>query len=100
MKVLYNSVNYEDGWRKKEKNVRNLTNVLLFNHFTLEIFNGGVFLPITKSPKYSTTVLNSVNGTQDFMSIKYKAFLPCKQHPSHQHLNSCQNNPNWPSAIL
>ena len=80
MKTLYNSVNYEDGWRKKEKNLRK-TNVLLFHHFTLEIFNRGVFLPITKTPKYSTTVLNSVNDTQDFMSIKYKAFMPCKLHP-------------------
>ena len=79
MKTLYNSVNYEDEWRKKEKNLRK-TNVLLFHHFTLEIFNRGVFLPITK--KYSITVLNLVNDTQDFMCIKYKAFLPCKQHPS------------------
>ena len=66
---------------KKKKKCEKLKNVILFYHFTLEIFNWGVFLPITKTPKYSTTVLNSVNDTQDFMCIKYKAFLPCKQHP-------------------
>ena len=48
---------------KKGKNVKNLKNVLLFRHFTLEIFNRGVFLPITMTPKYSTTVPNSVNHT-------------------------------------
>ena len=67
---------------KKGKNVKNLKNVLLFCHFTLEIFNRGVFLPITMTPKYSTTVPNSVNHTQDFMCIKFKALLPCKLHPS------------------
>ena len=61
MKILYNSVNYEDGWRKKER---------------------GIFLPITNTPKCSTIVFNSVNDTQDFMCIEYKAFLPCKQHPT------------------
>ena len=66
---------------KKRKKCEKLKNILLFHHFTLEIFNRGVFLPITKTPKYSTMVLNSVNDTQDFMCIKYKAFLPCKQHP-------------------
>ena len=69
---------------KKGKNVKNLINVLLFRHFTLEIFNRGVFLPITMTPKYSTTIPNSVNHTQDFMCIKYKAFLLCKQHPTLQ----------------
>ena len=77
---MYNSVNYEDGWRKKEKKCEKLKN-LLFHYFTLEIFNSGVFLPITKTPNYSTGAPNSVNYTQDFMCIKYKAFLPCKQHP-------------------
>ena len=67
---------------KKGKNVKNLKNVLLFRHFTLEIFNRGVFLPITMTPKYSTTVPNSVNHTQDFMCIKFKALLPCKLHPN------------------
>ena len=67
---------------KKRKKCEKLKNILLFHHFTLEIFNRGVFLPITKTPKYSTTVLNSVNDTQDFMCIKYEAFLPCKQHPN------------------
>ena len=67
---------------KKGKNVKNLKNVLLFRHFTLEIFNRGVFLPITMTPKYSTTVPNSVNDTQDFMCIKFKALLPCKHHPT------------------
>ena len=66
---------------KKRKKCEKLKNVILFHHFTLEIFNRGVFLPITKSPKYSTTVPNSVNDTQDFMSIKYKAFMPYKLHP-------------------
>ena len=60
---------------KKRKKIEKLKNILLFCHFTLEIFNGGVFLPITKTPEYSTIVLNSVNDTQDFMCIKYKAFL-------------------------
>ena len=46
----------------------------------------GVFLPKTKSPKYSTTVPNSVNDTQDFISIKYEAFMPYKLHPSPHHL--------------
>ena len=81
MKILYNSVNYEDGRRKKRK-CEKLKSIILFHHFTLEIFDLGVFLPITKTPKYSTKVLNSVNDTQDFMSIKYKAVLPCKLHPS------------------
>ena len=27
-------------------------------------------------------VPNSVNDTQDFMPIKYKAFIPCKLHPT------------------
>ena len=67
---------------KKRKKSEKLRNILLFYHFTLKIFNGGVFLPITNTPKYSTIVLNSVNDTQDFMCIKYKAFMPCKQHPS------------------
>ena len=67
---------------KKRKKCEKLKNVLLFRHFTLEIFNGGVFLPITTTPKYSTTVPNSVNDTQDFMCIKFKALLPCKHHPS------------------
>ncbi len=71
-----------DG-EKKEKNLK-IKNVKLFCHFTLEIFNWGVFLPIIKSPKNSTTVPNSVNDTQNFMSIKYKAFMPCKLHPSAQ----------------
>ena len=66
---------------KKRKKCEKLKNVLLFRHFTLEIFNGGVFLPITTTPKYSTTVPNSVNDTQDFMCIKFKALLPCKHHP-------------------
>ena len=66
---------------KKGKNVKKLKNVLLFRHLTLEIFNRGVFLPITMTPKYSTTVPNSVNHTQDFMCIKFKALLPCKLHP-------------------
>ena len=70
---------------KKSKKSEKLKNILLFHHFTLEIFNRGLFLPITKTPKYSTTVLNSVNDTQDFMCIKYKAFLPCKQHPNYQY---------------
>ena len=69
---------------KKRKKSEKLKNILLFYHFTLKIFNGGVFLPITKTPKYSTMVLNSVNDTQDFMCIKYEAFLPCKQHPTLQ----------------
>ena len=68
-----------DGEKKKKS--EKLKNILLFYHFTQEIFNCGVFLPITNTPKYSTIVLNSVNDTQDFMCIKYKAFLPCKQHP-------------------
>ena len=51
---------------KKRKKCEKFKNVLLFCHFTLEIFNGGVFLPITTTPKYSTTVPNSVNDTQDF----------------------------------
>ena len=67
---------------KKRKKCEKLKNIILFHHFTLEIFNRGVFLPITKSPKYSTTVPNSVNDTQDFMSIKYEAFMPYKLHPS------------------
>ena len=67
--------------KKRKKNLK-LKNVLLFCHFTLEIFNGGVFLPITRTPKYSTTVLNSVNDTQDFMCIKFKVLLPCKHHPN------------------
>ena len=67
---------------KKRKKSEKLKNILLFYHFTQEIFNCGVFLPITNTPEYSTTVLNSVNDTQDFMCIKYKAFLPCKQHPT------------------
>ena len=67
---------------KKRKKCEKLKNVLLFRHFTLEIFNGGVFLPITTTPKYSTTVPNSVNDTQDFMCIKFKALLPCKHHPN------------------
>ena len=70
---------------KKKKKFEKLKNVLLFYNFTLEIFNWGVFLPITKSPKYSTTVPNSVNDTQDFMSIKHKAFMPCKLHPTRHH---------------
>ena len=65
----------------KRKKIEKLKNILLFYHFTQEIFNCGVFLPITNTPKYSTIVLNLVNDTQDFMCIKYKAFLPCKQHP-------------------
>ena len=69
---------------KKRKKVKKLKNILTFYHFTLKIFNGGVFLPITMTPEYSTMVLNSVNDTQDFMCIKYKAFLPCKQHPINQ----------------
>ena len=73
---------------KKRKKCEKLKNVILFHHFTLEIFNRGVFLPITKSPKYSTTVPNSVNDTQDFMPIKYKAFLPCKLHPNHYHMQT------------
>ena len=68
---------------KKRKNCEKLKNILLFCHFTLKIFNGGVFLPITTTPKYSTTVPNSVNDTQDFMCIKFKALLPCKLHPSY-----------------
>ena len=67
---------------KKRKKCEKLKIVLLFCHFTLEIFNGGVFLPITTTPKYSTTVPNSVNDTQDFMCIKFKALLPCKHHPN------------------
>ena len=67
---------------KKRKKCEKLKNVLLFRHFTLKIFNGGVFLPITTTPKYSTTVPNSVNDTQDFMCIKFKALLPCKHHPN------------------
>ena len=67
---------------KKRKKCEKLKNVLLFCHFTLEIFNGGVFLPITTTPRYSTTVPNSVNDTQDFMCIKFKALLPCKHHPN------------------
>ena len=67
---------------KKRKKCEKLKNVLLFCHFTLKIFNGGVFLPITTTPKYSTTVPNSVNHTQDFMCIKFKALLPCKLHPN------------------
>ena len=71
------------GAKKCEK----LKHILLFYHFTLEIINSGVFLPITKTPNYSTTVPNSVNYTQGFMCIKHKAFLPCKQHPrGHQDL--------------
>ena len=73
---------------KKRKKCEKLKNVLLFRHFTLEIFNGGVFLPITTTPKYSTTVPNSVNDTQDFMCIKFKALLPCKHHPSEQTLRA------------
>ena len=77
---------------KKRKKSEKLKNILLFYHFTQEIFNGGVFLPITNTPKYSTIVLNSVNDTQDFMCIKYKAFLPCKQHPNRKSpLNQAQN---------
>ena len=68
------------GGEKKNK-MWKFKNVLLFHHFTLEIFNGGVFLPITMIPKYSTTVPNSVNDTQDVMCIKFKALLPCKHHP-------------------
>ena len=67
---------------KKRKKCEKLKNVLLFRHFTLEIFNGGVFLPITTTPKYSTTVPNSVNDTQDFMCLQFKALLPCKLHPT------------------
>ena len=67
---------------EKRKKSEELKNILLFYHFTQEIFNRGVFLPITNTPKYSTIVLNSVNDTQDFMCIEYKAFLPCKQHPT------------------
>ena len=67
---------------KKRKKCEKLKNVILFHHFTLEIFNWGVFLPIIKSPKNSTTVPNSVNDTQNFMSIKYKAFMPYKLHPN------------------
>ena len=66
---------------KRKKNVKIVKN-LLFHPFTLEIFNSGIFLPITKTPNYSTRVPNSINYTQDFMCIKYKAFLPCKQHPT------------------
>ena len=68
----------------KRKKCEKLKNLLLFHHFTLDIFNLGVFLPIIKTPNYSTTVPNLVNDTQDFMCIKYKAFLPCKQHPTSQ----------------
>ena len=67
---------------KKRKKNQKFKNVLLFCHFTLEIFNRGVFLPITRTPKFSTTVLNLVNDTQDFMCIKFKALLPCKHHPT------------------
>ena len=67
---------------EKKKKCEKLKKVIIFHHFTLEIFDWGVFLPITKTPKYSTKVLNSVNDTQDFMSIKYKAFMPCKLHPN------------------
>ena len=67
---------------KKRKKCEKLKNVLLFCDFTLEILNRGVFLPITTTPKYSTTVPNSVNHTQDFMCIKFKALLPYKLHPN------------------
>ena len=76
---------------KKRKKCEKLKNVLLFRHFTLKIFNGGVFLPITTTPKYSTTVPNSVNDTQDFMCIKFKALLPCKLHPSSDYSNLTLN---------
>ena len=66
---------------KKRIKCEKFKNKLLFRHFTLEIFNRGVFLPKTMTPKYSTTVPNSVNHTQDFMCIKFEALLPCKLHP-------------------
>ena len=46
MKILYNSVNYEDGWGKREKNVKNFKKYFFFLHFTLEIFDRGDLLPI------------------------------------------------------
>ena len=80
---------------KKRKKCEKLKSVILFHHFTLEIFDWGVFLLITKTPKYSTKVLNSVNDTQDFMSIKYKAFMPCKLHPinppKYMLINNCKH---------
>ena len=69
-----------DGVKKKK--CEKFKNVLLFCHFTQEIFNWGVFLPITTAPKYSNTVPNLVNDTQDFMCMKFKALLPCKLHPN------------------
>ena len=82
MKILYNSVNYEDGWRKKEKKVKNLKIYCYFIILPRKFLTEGYFYLITNTPKYSTIVLNSVNDTQDFMCIEYKAFLPCKQHPT------------------
>ena len=46
MKILYNSVNYEDGWEKREKKFENFSKILLFHHFTPEISDRGDLLPI------------------------------------------------------
>ena len=70
------------GGEKNKKMWKIKKKYIIIYNFTPEIFNSGVFLPITKAPNYSTTVPNSVNNTQDFMCITYKATLPCKQHPS------------------
>ena len=33
MKMLYNSVNYEDGWGKREKNVEILKNISILSFY-------------------------------------------------------------------
>ena len=33
MKILYNSVNYEDGWRKREKNVKNYKSIIISSFY-------------------------------------------------------------------
>ena len=43
MKMLYNSVNYEDGWEKREKNVKNFKKYYYFIILPQKFLTEGTF---------------------------------------------------------
>ena len=65
IEILYNSVNYEDVWRKREKKCEKLKRKLLFYHFTLEISDRGDLFSIPCTAYFGKFLPNSVNHDQD-----------------------------------
>ena len=74
MKILNNSVNYEDGWRKREKMWKIKKNIIISSFYPENFWPRGPF-SIPWTAYFNKFLPNLVNHDQDWMSIKFNPLI-------------------------